>query len=204
MKTTFTLILGSFLFLIPGMASANTSLRPAPLYQAIAKTGEVLIQNQSGVRQNLVIDRVSYGIFSAGESRSIRLDEGAHKISWSELGGGGTQSQVIQVRARQIQSFRLPALAQLTLRNPFNRSVTVKINGVLVGSLRARESKTFSKLQPGVVNVSMMDGRRTLHSERTRLREGRNQLVVAQSVRPPSKPSHGGRQASQARRSSRR
>jgi hypothetical protein len=124
-------------------------------------------------RSTQLIDSVPNGVRLVSYS-------GAHERDW--------QTDRVEVRENRRSALRIaplrPTTATLVVSNPFDRKVTVLVDGRRVTELRRLESERIEGLRPGRAHVELRHGRHALADDSVELVAGRESYFAPQLQRP--------------------
>lgn len=151
---------------------------PEPTVSIIyrAQVGRLVVKNQSGVTQQLMIGDQSFGFFRPGAIKTLILPAGRHVVTWTSAGRFAlTESEVIRISPDEREVLRLtPATASLKVRNPYPFAVRLVIDGKRIGRIAPGASLSVSGLPPGRTGVQLFRGHRLLETDTMRLSRGLN------------------------------
>lgn len=181
MKRTLAVVFG-FVALSALSTAAAPALahgpRPEPTVSIMhrAQMGELVVRNQSGLAQQLVINDRSFGVLRPGAIRTLSLPAGRHVITWTSAGRFAmTESEVIRISPHEREVLRLtPATAALKVKNPYPFAVRLVVDGKRVGRIAPGATLSVSDLAPGRTEIELFRGNQKIEDETMRLGRGLN------------------------------
>lgn len=178
MKRTLAVVFGLFALSTAAAPALAAGPRPEPTVSIMhrAQKGTLVVQNKSGVAQQLTIDDRSFGILRPGASKSIDLAAGRHVVTWTSAGRFAmTEREIVRIDPREREILRLTqATAALKVKNPYRFAVRLVVDGKRVGTIAPGATLSVSGLAPGRVEVELFRGNQKLEDQTMRLTRGLN------------------------------
>jgi len=178
MKRTLAVVFGLFALSTAAAPALAYGPRPEPTVSIMhrAQLGKLVVQNKSGVAQQLKVGDRSFGILRPGASKAIDLPAGRHVVTWISAGRFAmTEREVVRISPHEREVLRLtPATAALKVKNPYRFAVRLVVDGKRVGTIAAGATLSVSGLAPGRTEIELFRGNQRLETETMRLGRGLN------------------------------
>jgi hypothetical protein len=178
MKRTLAVVFGLFALSTAAAPALAFGPRPEPTVSIMhrAQMGELVVRNQSGLAQQLVINDRSFGVLRPGAIRTLSLPAGRHVITWTSAGRFAmTESEVIRISPHEREVLRLtPATAALKVKNSYPFAVRLVVDGKRVGRIAPGATLSVSGLAPGRTEIELFRGNQKIEDETMRLGRGLN------------------------------